>query len=78
MKLRGARNRKKAKTVRCEGRKPYGYYPGEKRVVERMRQLRGEGLAYDKLAERMTTEGFKTRKGAAWHGFSVQRILARS
>ena len=77
-KLRGARNRKKAKTGRCEGRKPYGHYPGEKRVVERMRALRAEGIAYDKLAERLTSEGFRTRKGTAWHGFSVQRILARS
>jgi len=77
MKLRGARNRKKAKTGRCEGRKPYGHYPGEKRVIERMRALRSDGLAYDKLAERLTTEGFQTRKGTAWHGFSVQRILAR-
>ncbi len=28
IKLRGARQRKKALTGRCEGRKPYGYYPG--------------------------------------------------
>lgn len=54
-----------------------GNYPGEKRVVERMTALRAEGTAYDKLAERLTSEGFRTRKGTAWHGFSVQRILAR-
>ena len=78
IKLRGARNRKKAKTGRCEGRKPYGHYPGEKRVVERMKTLRAEGMAYDKLADRLTAEGFKTRKGTAWHGYSVQRILARA
>ena len=57
---------------------PTATIPGEKRVVERMRALRAEGIAYDKLAERLTSEGFKTRKGTAWHGFSVQRILARS
>ena len=28
IKLRGARQRKKARTGRCEGRKPYGHYPG--------------------------------------------------
>lgn len=78
MKLRGARNRKKAKTGRCEGRKPYGHYAGEAKVIERMRALRADGMAYDRLAERMTAEGFKTRKGTAWHGFSVQRILARN
>ncbi len=62
---------------RCEGRKPYGYYPGEKTAVERMRALRAEGTAYDKLAAQLTVEGFRTRKGTAWHGYSVQRILAR-
>ena len=78
MKLRGARRRKKVKTGRCEGRKPYGHYPGEKRVVERMKALRTQGTAYDKLAAQLTADGFKTRKGTAWHGYSVQRILARS
>ena len=34
-------------------------------------------MAYDKLAEQLTAEGFRTRKGTAWHGYSVQRILAR-
>ena len=78
MKLRGARNRKKARTGRCEGRKPYGYYPGEQKAVDRMKALRATGMAYDKLAERLTAEGFTTRKGTAWHGYSVQRILGRS
>lgn len=76
-KLRGARNRTKARTGRCEGRKPYGHYPGEQQAVERMKALRAAGIAYDKLAEQLTAEGFTTRKGTAWHGFSVQRILAR-
>ena len=30
LKLRGARERKKARTGRCEGRKPFGHYPVEK------------------------------------------------
>lgn len=78
MKLRGARNRKKARTGRCEGRKPYGHYPGEQRVVERMKALRAKGMAYDKLAARLTDEGLLTRKGTPWHGFAVQRILSRT
>ena len=77
IKLRGARQRKKARTGRCEGRKPYGHYPGEKRVVERMRALRKEGLGFDRLAVRLTEEGYRTRKGTAWHGFGVNRILSR-
>ena len=57
IKLRGARQRKKARTGRCEGRKPYGHYPGEKSVVERMRALRKEGLGFDRLAVRLNEEG---------------------
>ncbi|MBI1356597.1 MAG: DNA invertase [Acidobacteria bacterium] len=77
MKLRGARNRAKARTGRCEGRKPYGHYPGEQKVIERMESLRASGMAYDKLAAQLTAEGFRTRKGTAWHGFGVQRIMKR-
>ena len=77
IKLRGARARKKAHPGRCEGRKPYGYYPGEKRTLERMRALRGEGLAFDRLAAKFNEEGHTTRKGTPWHGFTVNRILTR-
>ena len=77
IKLRGARQRKKAQTGRCEGRKPYGHYPGELRVIERMRALRELGLGFDRLAAKLHEEGFRTRKGTAWHGFGVNRILSR-
>ena len=77
IKLRGARQRKKARTGRCEGRKPYGYYHGEKRVVDRMKALRKEGLGFDRLAARLNAEDFRTRKGTPWHGFTVNRILSR-
>ena len=43
-KLRGARMRKRAKEGRCEGRKPYGFYPGEPELIERMKALRADGL----------------------------------
>ena len=33
LKLRAARERTKRKTGRCEGRKPYGYYPGENNII---------------------------------------------
>ena len=52
IKLRGARQRKKALTGRCEGRKPYGHYSEEKATLERMRELRAEGLGFDRLAAR--------------------------
>jgi DNA invertase Pin-like site-specific DNA recombinase len=76
-KLRGARERVKAKAGRCEGRKPYGYFEGEAEILQRIRELRDEGLGYDRIAERLNAEGFKARTGGRWHGLVVNRILSR-
>jgi DNA invertase Pin-like site-specific DNA recombinase len=75
LKLRGARQRRKAKTGRCEGRKPYGYYNGEEATLNRMRELRDSGLGYDRIAEMLNTEGRKPRTGARWWGKTVNNIL---
>jgi hypothetical protein len=77
-KLRGARMRKRAQTGRCEGRKPFGYYEGEERILARMRALRAEGLGFDRIAATMNAEGIETRTRGRWHGVMVNRILARS
>ena len=78
LKLRGARARKKARTGRCEGRKTYGYYPGEKRTVERMQALRNEGLGFDRIADALNREGIQPRRAdTRWHGVVVNRILSR-
>ena len=77
LKLRGARNRAKAKHGRCEGAKPYGTLPGEKEVLERMKALRQSGLAYERIAAQLNVEGRKPRRGSKWHSFSVSRILGR-
>jgi len=79
VKLRGARMRKKAQTGRCEGRKPYGHYEGERAVIERMRALQTEGLGFDRIASRLNAEGVATRTaGKRWHGFAVNEILRRA
>lgn len=78
LKLRGARNRVRAKAGRCEGRKPYGFYPGERKPLARMKALREQGLGFDRVAAQLNEEGIVTRKGTHWHGFSVNRILSRS
>ena len=72
LKLRGARQRKKEQTGRCEGRKPFRYYPGEKSVIERMKELRAEGLGFDRVAARLNEEGLRTRTGKPWHGFTIK------
>lgn len=75
LKLRGARMRKRAAEGRCEGRKPFGRDEAERATTERMRALRAEGLAFDRIAERLNLEGVPTRTGKRWHGVVVNRIL---
>jgi DNA invertase Pin-like site-specific DNA recombinase len=67
-KLHGARQRMKAKTGACEGRKPYGHYPGEQPVLDRMTALRTSGSTYEAIASTLNGEGVKPRNQAAkWH-----------
>jgi len=75
LKLRGARQRMKAKDGRCEGRKPYGYYEGEQAVIERMEALRASAMGFDRIAKQLNAEGLQTRTGKPWHGLVVNRIL---
>ncbi len=78
LKLRGARQRMKARTGRCEGAKPYGTREGEAATLKLIQQLRASGMAYDKIAAHLDAKGLKPRRGAKWHPFAVQRILARA
>ena len=74
-KLRGARQRMKAKEGRCEGAKPYGHFEGEDAVIERMKALRADGLGFDRVAAQLNAEGVKPRRGVRWHGLTVNKIL---
>jgi hypothetical protein len=50
-------NRVKVTTGRCEGRKPFGFYEGEPATLQRIQQLRSEGMSFDRLAEKLNAEG---------------------
>jgi len=76
LKLRAARQRKRARNGRCEGRKPYGYYPGEREVVKRMEALRASGMGYDRIAAELNSEGIKPRKGERWWGRTINNVLS--
>ena len=81
-KLRKAREAKRTKTGRCEGRKPYGYYPGEAEIVKRIKQLyrkpRGEKRpGFMTIAKKLNEEGVLTRTGAPWSDVLVKSILTR-
>jgi DNA invertase Pin-like site-specific DNA recombinase len=76
-KLRAARIRAKERSGKCEGRKPYGAKDGESEIVTKIQELRAERLTIDEVADRLNSEGFKTRCGGPWRFTQVRRILTR-
>jgi DNA invertase Pin-like site-specific DNA recombinase len=78
LKLRAARQRKKTSTGRCEGRLPYGSHEGEHEILNRLRELRGNGGNWESIASKLNLEGIKTRSGGKWFPATVRRILIRA
>ena len=60
-----------------DGPKPYGTLPAETEVVQRMKELRGSGLGFDKIAAALNAQGMKTRRGKRWWGLAVNKIRTR-
>jgi DNA invertase Pin-like site-specific DNA recombinase len=77
LKLRGARQRVKARDGRCEGRKPYGMKNDEAQWLEYMRTLRKKGISFDGIADDMNKNGIVTRYGKRWIGATICQILER-
>lgn len=77
LKLRGARERIKARLGKCEGRKAYGDRPGEGETLALMRKLHAEGFALVEIVDRLNELGIPSRMGGKWHVGTVGRILAR-
>jgi len=84
LKLRGARQRIKAREGRCEGRKGWGNDPDrpwEKPILDRMIAMKGEGLTPERIAQVLNSEGVPTRgtkKGRSpWLPPTIAKILAR-
>ncbi len=82
LKLRASRERTKRNTGSCEGKKPYGHYPGESEVLEKIKSLyrkqHGQKrLTCGKIAGVLNTEGIKTRTGGIWYESTIRQILRR-
>lgn len=78
LKLRGARQRMKDKTGRCEGRKPFGFRPGEAETLTQMRLYRAAGFSYALIAHALNErDEHKTRTGKPWIQETVRKILTR-
>ena len=75
IKLRAARTRMKAQEGRCEGRKPFGHYEGERAAIERMTALQASGMSVRAIAAKLNAEGVPTRTGGVWRDAVVGRIL---
>ena len=80
LKLRAARERKRARGERVEGVKPYGHHPAERAVVRRMRQLRrkppkGRHLSLSAIAAQLNEEGHRNRAGRVWSPQMVHHVL---
>ena len=77
-KLRGARERKRGQTGRCEGAKPYGELLGERQVLDRIHAMRVGGATLTVIADTLNADGVKPRRGTMWFPMSVARILSRT
>lgn len=79
MKLRGARQRMKAKTGRCEGVKPFGCLPGEDTALRYILASRQTGTPPTSIARHLNTlhPELPTRSGKPWSPSSIDKILRR-
>ncbi len=81
LKLRAARERLRRKGQRVEGRKPYGFRPDERAILDRMRELRarprGERPSYEAIAAQLNADGHTTRYGKQWSRAGVFQVLSR-
>lgn len=85
--LEDARKAKAACGGYAHGGLPYGYeskdgalvpVPAEQRALARMQELAAEGASTRQIAHQLTAEQHPTKRGGAWYGASVARILKRT
>ncbi len=80
LKLRAARERKRAKTGKCEGRK--GYHEAAPEVLQEIKRLRRKQkgkkcLSFEKIASKLNNEGFISTTGKPFTGKNVSAIFHR-
>lgn len=80
LKLRAARERKRARGERVEGVKPYGHFPAELAVLGRMKELRrkppkAKRAPIAAVAAQLNAEGHRNRAGREWSPQMVHHVL---
>jgi DNA invertase Pin-like site-specific DNA recombinase len=87
LRLRSGRKRKAERGGFAYGSPRYGYRaeggqlvpePAEQAVLARIRELRAGGLSVRMIADTLTSEGLKPKRGGEWHPETIRRILARA
>ena len=78
LKLRGARQRVKTRTGRCEGRKPYGHSEQEAHDLQILLDLKRRGYSLAAIRETLESTGVPAPNGPKWHINTLSRILRRS
>lgn len=73
-KLKHGREAKKAKTGRCEGRKPFGSLPGEEPAWGAMLDCSRRGMNLLSTAAYLNKCGFTTRAGHPWTAERVRCV----
>ncbi len=79
MKLRKARAHVKAMNGRCEGRKPYGHYPGEQSIIDFLNRLDSlvPELTDRRRAAMLNEAGLFGREGQPWNKASIFKARLR-
>ena len=75
----------KRQNLKVYGHPPFGWarvgdilkpVPDEQNALKRLRVMDAEGISYRRIAEWLTTSGFRPRQGAKiWHAASVRKML---
>jgi DNA invertase Pin-like site-specific DNA recombinase len=62
----------------AQGRRVVRESEADVAAIERMLALRAEGLTLRAIAERLTAEGYPTKRGGKWAAETVRRVLDRT
>jgi DNA invertase Pin-like site-specific DNA recombinase len=77
LKLRGARQRKRLRTGKGEGRDAFGTKSGESETLEKMQYMRSKGFTCENIARMLNGESTLTRYGKKWRANTIAKILKR-
>lgn len=78
LKLRKARDRKRAETGRCEGILPFCLTPSGKYILERVQALRDQGRTVRQIVADLNENGFTTCTGKPWTKRPLLQLVQKS